>query len=61
MFSHEINEIMTKRQYNIGKSDYFNICDTSPQISHVHYDAYSNRYHIHTDDGYHWEFAVCKD
>lgn len=61
MYSEEISSLLSENNYMIKRTEYFNICDTSPQISHVHYDAYSNRYHIYTDDGYHWEFAVCKD
>lgn len=61
MFSWEINEIMSHKDYRLNPDDYLKICSSSTQITHVHYDAYSNRYHIYTEDGYHWEFEVKYD
>ena len=60
MFSFEISSRMSEKDYKISASDYFEICNTSPQITHVHYDAYSNKFHIYTNDDYHWEFEVNK-
>ena len=35
--------------------------DNSSQICQVKYDAYSDKYSIHTDDGYHWEVRVYQE
>ena len=61
MYSWEINEIMIKRNYVIRPEEYMQICNSSPQISWVHYDAYTQRHQIHTDDGYLWDCIVKKD
>lgn len=61
MFSWEINELMMKRKYNITPIEYYQICDKSPQITHIHYESFSNKYRIYTNDGYEWEFTIRRD
>ena len=61
MYSSEIAELMTKRQNKIFLQDYYDILFSSPQICHVHYDVFSNKIQIYTDDDYRWEFEVHKD
>ena len=61
MYSTEISQLLADQNYMIKRTDYFNICSSSPQITHVHYDAYSDKFRIYTDDGYEWEFEVRKD
>lgn len=34
------------------------ICRESPQIDHVKYDAFSDRFQIWTTDGYYWNIKV---
>lgn len=40
---------------------YFKIVENSSQICQVKYDAYSDKYSIHTDDGYHWEVKIYQE
>lgn len=61
MYTQEIDEIIRSKGYVITRKQYFDICNSSPQISHIHYDAYWNRYHIYTEDGGDWEFSIRKD
>ena len=61
MYSFEIHELMTKRNYILTPEDYFEILENTPQIARVSYDAFSNKYHIWTDDGCDWEFEIRKD
>lgn len=60
MYSYEIDEMIKIKDWILKPKDYLRIY-SSPQITHLHYDAYSNKYHIYTDDDYHWEFEVRKD
>nr|DAE65097.1 MAG TPA: hypothetical protein [Bacteriophage sp.]DAJ69686.1 MAG TPA: hypothetical protein [Caudoviricetes sp.]DAW00123.1 MAG TPA: hypothetical protein [Caudoviricetes sp.]DAZ74728.1 MAG TPA: hypothetical protein [Caudoviricetes sp.] len=39
---------------------YNHICDTSPQISYIKYDAFSQKTTIVTNDGYSWIFIVIR-
>lgn len=60
MYSYEIDEMIKIKDWILKPQDYLEIY-SSPQIIHLHYDTYSNKYHIYTDDDYHWEFEVRKD
>ncbi len=59
MLSYEIDQLMRSKGYRITSDDYLRINPIlSSQITHMHYDAYTGRYHIYTDDNYHWEFEI---
>ena len=59
MLSYEIDQFMRSKGCRITSDDYFRINPIlSSQITHMHYDAYTGRYHIYTDDSYHWEFEI---
>ena len=57
----EIDDILKKRNYCLPSHLYFKIVDNSSQICQVKYDAYSDKYSIHTDDGYHWEVRIYQE
>lgn len=58
MYSREIDSILKLNNYNIASDTYINICSTSPQITHVKYDPYSQYFEIWTNDDYYWKFNV---
>ena len=41
---------MELRNYLLTVKEYFNICDTSPQIVRVSYDSFNNEFSIYTND-----------
>ena len=61
MFSYEIDSLMRSKGYCIDREDYFNIINTTPQLARANYNAFLNKFHIWTDDGYDWEFNVIND
>lgn len=61
MFSYEIDSLMRSKGYCINKEDYVEIIESTPQLARVNFDAYSNKFHIWTDDGYDWEFDIAND
>lgn len=58
MYSYEITQIIETQNYNLDSETYINICRTSPQISRVKYDSYSNSYEVWTNDDNYWRFSV---
>lgn len=61
MYSHEIDKVLNENNYDIGANTYLHICRTSPQLNHIKYDAYSNKFQMWSNDGYHWEFVVHRE
>lgn len=61
MFSWEINQILESQRYNLDSETYINICRTSPQISRVKYDPYSDSHEIWTNDNNYWKFSVQRE
>lgn len=61
MYSHEIDKVLNENNYDIGSNMYMYICRTSPQLNHIKYDAYSDKFQMWSSDGYHWEFAVHRE
>ena len=61
MYDYEINQYMAERNYNLSNKEYIYICNTCPQINHVKYDAWSNRFEMWSDQGNHWSFSVYKE
>lgn len=58
MYSWEIDNILKNSNYTIDADTYFHICNTSPQISWIKFNPYSNEYETRTDDGYYWNYKV---
>lgn len=58
MYSYEITQTLESQDYNLDSGTYINICHTSPQISRVKYDPYSNSFEVWTNDNSYWRFSV---
>lgn len=58
MYSWEITKAMEANGYFLDSDTYFRICDTSPQINNIAYNGYNQTFHMSTNDGYEWTFAV---
>lgn len=58
MYSQNIEELLVQKGFVISSEMYFMICRESPQIDHVKYDAFSDRFQIWTTDGYYWNIKV---
>ena len=61
MYSNEIDSIMKQNGYIISANTYINICSTSPQIIHIHYEAFGDYFEIWTEDRYEWKFKVFRE
>lgn len=58
MYSYEINNLIEYRNYLLKVEEYLNILGTSPQISRVKYDPYSDSFEIWTNDNCYWKFRL---
>lgn len=58
MYSNEIETILNHFSNNIDSDTYSHICNTSPQISRIKYDAFRNEFYIETRDNYQFNFRV---
>ena len=58
MYSNEIQSILEAHRYSLPSYLYIKICSTSPQISQIKYDSFSNDFQIWTYDNYYWKFTV---
>ena len=62
MFSNEIDKLVKEHGYNLPCSVYLTLSPTtSPQITRIKYNPFSNQFEIWTDDGYYWKFSVWRD
>ena len=61
MYPSEIDQFKKSQNYCLPHHLYLQILVNSSQICQVKYDAYSDKYSIHTDDGYHWEVRVYQE
>lgn len=60
MYSYEIDQILKSQNYIINSVLYLQICNTSPQITRIKYEAFQDSFTIWTDDGWCWNFKVIK-
>ena len=58
MYSVEIQKVLEENNHNIDSETYIDICQNSPQICHVKYDAFQDNFLIETTDGYQFYFKV---
>lgn len=58
MYSHEIDQTLKSENYNIRSDTYLRICDSSPQITHIKYDPYSDSFELWSTDNYYWKINV---
>lgn len=61
MYDYEINRYIEERNYNISNHEYIYICKNCPQINHVKYDAWSNKFEMWSNEGNYWCFSVYKE
>jgi hypothetical protein len=61
MFSWEIKQLLELRSYLLDVKEYFEICNTSPQIREVSYNQFENNFYIRTEDKYEFKFKVKKE
>lgn len=58
MYSYEISQILSENNYNIDSKTYLHICSTSPQLTHIRYDAWSNSMEMWDNEGNYWKFNI---
>lgn len=58
MYSYEIDQILETQNNSIDSDTYLHICNNSPQIVRVKYEAFEDKFHVWTNDNYYWTFKV---
>ena len=58
MYSWEIAKLLELRNYVLDVKEYFDICDTSPQITRVSYNPYDDKIKVLTSDSYEFNFKI---
>lgn len=58
MYSWEIVKLLELRQYVLDVKEYFNVCETSPQITRVTYNPYDDKIKVLTSDKYEFNFKI---
>lgn len=58
MYSHEIDQTLKYKNYNIDSDTYIHICRTSAQIIRTKYNPFEDNFNIWTNDNYYWTFNV---
>jgi len=58
MYSWEIAKLLELRQYVLDVKEYFDLCDTSPQITRVTYNPYNDKIKVLTSDRYEFNFKI---
>ena len=58
MYSYEIKQLLELRNFLINNYEYLNIISSSPQITRVKYNAYSNEFETWTNDNYYFNYKV---
>jgi len=61
VYTFEIDNLLKAKKYLISAREYLQICNTSPQIREVKYDAFQDNFMIETDENYKVYFKVKKD
>lgn len=57
MYDREIQSALSYYNFNLPSTVYLHICNTSPQITHIKYDAFTNRFNMTTNEN-NWNFTV---
>lgn len=60
MYSWEIEQLLKLKDYLISNKEYFEICNTSPQIKGIEYKPFENNFYMWIDDNYNFRFKVYK-
>lgn len=61
MYDHEITRYIEERNGYLSNLEYIYVWETSPQIDHIKYDAWSNKYEMWSENGTYWSFRVYKE
>lgn len=61
MYSWEITETMRKHDFRIPSNLYDKIRRSSPQINHVKYDGFTQKFEMWDNEGNYWSFDVYPD
>ena len=61
MYPWEISKILENNNYNIDSQTYLHICKSSPQITHIKYDPYTNNFEMWDKENNYWKFTVYKN
>lgn len=61
MYDFEISQYLASRNHSLSNKEYTYICDTYPQINHIKYDAWSNKFEMWSNIGGYWSFSVYKE
>ena len=63
MYSEEIQNWLSERNYNLSSDEYIwlTLYSKSIQIDHIKFDPYSSKFSIWTNDGYSWQITVRKE
>lgn len=60
MYSCEIQKELERYNYRLSPTAYCELFSLkeSPQITQIKYDAFSDNFHVETNDNYSWTFIV---
>lgn len=58
MYSHEITELLDRKNYNIDSKTYINMIRSSPQINHIIYKSFDDYFEMWDEKGLYWKFKV---
>lgn len=58
MYSIEIDQKFKSENYHIDSDTYINICQSSPQVTHIKYNPYDGSFDLWTNDNYYWKINV---
>lgn len=58
IYSYEISQILSENNYNIDSETYLHICSTSPQLTCVKYNAWSDDFEMLDRENNYWKFTV---
>ena len=58
MYSYEIQRLLELRNFLISNQEFLETFFTSPQITRVKYNAYSDEFETWTSDNYYYKYKV---
>ena len=58
MYSYEIQRLLELRNYLISNQEFLEIFFTSPQITRVKYNAFTDEHETWTSDNYYFKYKV---
>ena len=61
MYDWELTQYISERRGQLSNNEYMYICNTSPQIDHIKYDAWSDKFEMWSKNGCYWSFKVYKE